>query len=91
MLFLLQTELKEEEFNILTYSNEAIEKLNDFKNLSLYSFIDNKSVFKPSDIIGLDEINLIRPNSELRLVSSEQFCRIAIKDIDKFISLAKEN
>ena len=91
MLFLLQTELKEEEFNILTYSKEAIEKLNDFKNLSLYSFIDNKSVFKPSDIIGLDEINLIRPNSEIRLVSSEQFCRIAIKDIDKFISLAKEN
>lgn len=91
MLFLLQTELKEEEFNILTYSKEAIEKLNDFKNLSLYSFISGKSVFKPSDIIGLDEVNLIKPNSELRLILSEQFCRLAIKDIDKFITFAKTN
>lgn len=91
MLFLLQTELREEEFNILTYSKEAIEKLNDFKNLSLYSFISGKSVFKPSDIIGLDEVNLIKPNSELRLILSEQFCRLAIKDIDKFITFAKTN
>ena len=91
MLFLIQTELKEEVLNILTYNKEAIEKLNDFKNLSLYCSIDNKSVFKPSDIIGLDEVKLIRPNSELRLILSEQFCRLAIKDIDKFISSAKED
>lgn len=90
MLFLIQGELTEEQFNILTYSKEAIETFNKFKNLSLYCFIDNKSVFKPSDLIGSEEVNLIRPNSELRLKLSEQFCRLAVKDIDKFISLTKE-
>lgn len=91
MLFVMQKELKEEEFKNLTYSKEQIEELNNFKNLSLYTFIDNKRVFKPSDLIGLDEINLIRPNSEARLVLSESFCRLAIKDINKFINAVKEN
>ena len=91
MILLMQKELKVEEFNALTYNNEVIEKLNDLKNLSLYCFIDNKIVFKPSDIIGEDEVNLIRSNSEMRLILSEQFCRLAIIDVDEFISLNKEN
>ena len=91
MILLIQKKISEEEIKSLTYTKEAIENLNNYKNLSLYSFIQNKSVFKPSDIIGLEEVNLIRPNCELCLNYSEQFCTLALKDIDQFINLTKEN
>ena len=91
MLALLKNEPSTEDFENLTYDKVTIERLNHFKNLSLYTFIDNKSVFKPSDIISLDDINLIKPNSELRLILSEELGRLLVKNIDKFIYQLKEN
>lgn len=91
MLLLIQKEISEEDYNNLTYTKEAIDNLNNYKNFSLYSFIENKSVFKPSDMFGLDELNLIRPNSELCLNYTEKFCRLALKDIDQFIKMTSEN
>ena len=91
MLLLIQKEISEDDYNNLSYTKEAIDKLNNFKNLSLYSFIKNKSAFKPSDIFGLDEVNLIRPNCELGLNYSEKFCRLALNDIDLFIKMTNEN
>jgi len=85
MITLLQSELKEDEFNKLTYSKEIIEKLNNYKNLSLYASIDNDFSFKPSEIIGINEVNAVKENAKLRLISSERFFTLAIKDIDELI------
>lgn len=87
---LIQKELLFEQREGIILNKENLENLNKFKSLSIHSFIGNNGTFKPSDIIGLDEVNTIRVNSELFLSYSERFCRSVFQDVDKFISITKE-
>ena len=70
------------------YSNDQIKTLNNFKNLSLYSFIDGEVVATPNEIFTLEKLSYIKEIAEMQLVISEAFCKVFSKDIDYIISLA---
>ena len=88
--WLFKGKLELEAFKNLKYTNEQINDLNNFKNISLYTFIDNENVFKPSDIINSEEqIESIKLDAKVRLLGTEQFCSVALENLDKMIEIIK--
>jgi AbiV family abortive infection protein len=88
--WLFKGNLALEAFKNLKYTNEQINDLNNFKNISLYTFIDNENVFKPSDIINSEEqIESIKLDAKIRLLGTEQFCSVALENLDKMIEIIK--
>lgn len=74
-----------------TYSKEQIDKLNNLKNFSLYSFIHDGSSYNPSDVIGsgdLDQINMI---AEYRIKGTEDLTKIFLSDLDRLIGIVAKS
>lgn len=74
----------------ITFTKEQIETMNKFKNLSLYSFIENGISYKPSDIFDEKTLNNFEERIELKLLAAEQFFEVLLKDIEKYIKVVKK-
>lgn len=74
-----------------TYSKEQIDKLNNLKNFSLYSFIHNSSSYNPSDVIKSEDIDQINMIADYRIKGTEDLTNIFLSDLDRLIGVVAKS
>lgn len=74
-----------------TYSKEQIDKLNNLKNRSLYSFIHNGSSYNPSQIIESEDVDQINTIAEYRIKGTEDLANIFLSDLDRLIGVVAKS
>lgn len=74
-----------------TYSKEQIDKLNNLKNLSLYSFILDGSSYNPSHIIKSEDVDQINIIAEYRIKGTEDLANIFLSDLDRLINIVAKS
>lgn len=84
-------ELTTEIIENVTYSKKQIEKLNELKNLSLYSFLHNGSSFKPSDVIEQKDVEEIHLTAQYRLKGTSDLSKVLLADLDRLIKLLEDH
>lgn len=73
------------------YSKEQIDKLNNLKNFSLYSFILNGNSYNPSDVIGSEDVDQINMIAEYRIKGTEDLTKIFLSDLDRLIGVVAKS
>ncbi|MBW3522879.1 AbiV family abortive infection protein [Chryseobacterium sp. NKUCC03_KSP] len=71
----------------VTYSKEKINNLNQLKNLSLYSFINEDLSFKPTDIIRKEDVEEIHLIAQYRIEGTQVLSDDFLKNIDRNVKL----